>query len=117
MAMSGSLRPRPVQIGGHTRMAIGPTPMSAGLGYPMKISAGPPTTMAAGSDWRIVVGVGFPAMHGDGLGFHGGRAEIVLDGLCCVRKVAVKLCMEVGQLLDMSMSSSDVVGASTSSMM
>src|SRR5437867_11844601 len=107
MAMSGSLMPRPVQIGGHTRMAIGPTPMSAGLGYRMKISAGPPTTMAAGFDWRIMVGVGFPAMNGDRLGFHGGPAEIISDGLRCLRKAAAKSFMKVGQLPDMSTSSSE----------
>src|SRR5438046_10618632 len=92
MAMSGSLMPRPAQIGGHTRMAIGPTPMSAGLGYPMKISAGPPTTMAAGSDWRIMVGVGFPAMDGDRPGFHGVRAGIISDGHRCRRQLAAESC-------------------------
>src|SRR4030095_10639682 len=71
MAMSGSLMPRPVRTGGHTRMAIGPTPTSAGPGYHMKISAGPPTTMAAGSNWRIMVGVGVPAMDWELPGVHG----------------------------------------------
>src|SRR5437588_11578201 len=101
MAMSGSLMPRPVQIGGHTRMAIGPTPTSAGPGYRMKISAGPPTTMAAGSDWRIMVGVGFPAMNGGRPGFHGGRAEIISGGLRYLRKAAVKSSMKVSPLPDM----------------
>src|SRR6266496_4985541 len=97
MAMSGSLKPRPMQTGDRTRMAIGLTSMSDGLGYRMKISAGRPITMAAGSDWRIMVGVGFPAMNGDRPGFHGGPAEIISDGHRCLRKAAAKSFMKVGQ--------------------
>ena len=81
MATSGSLMPRPTRIGGRTRMATGPTPMSAGLGCRMRISAGPPITTVAGSDWKTMAGAGFPAMNGDRPGSPGGPAEIILAGL------------------------------------
>src|SRR5690242_17351059 len=72
--------PRPTRTGGRIRMATGLTPMSAGHGYRMRISAGPLITTAAGFDWKTTVGAGFPAMSGDRPGYHGGLAEITLVG-------------------------------------
>src|ERR1700745_3641235 len=100
MAMSGSLMQRPARIGDHTRMAIGPTPTSAGPGYRTKISVGRPITMAAGSGSRTTVGAGFPDMNGDRPGSHGEPVEIMSAGLRCRRRAAVKSFMRVGQLLD-----------------
>src|SRR6516225_8521128 len=82
-ATSGSLMPRRTRIGGRTRMATGLTPMSAGHGYRMRISAGPLITMAAGFDWKIMVGAGFPVMNGDRPGCPGGRAGTTSVGHLC----------------------------------
>src|SRR5437764_12841086 len=97
MAMSGSLMPRPAQIGDHTRMAIGPTLTSAGLGYRTKISVGPPITMVAGSGSRTTVGAGFTDMNGDQLGSHGEQAEIMSAELSCHRWTSEKDVMIVGR--------------------
>src|SRR2546423_15156150 len=97
MAMSGSLMPRPAQIGDHTRMAIGPTLTSAGLGYRTKISVGPPITMVAGSGSRTTVGAGFPDMNGDRLGSHGEPAGIMSAGGRCLRGPAAKSVFEAGR--------------------
>src|SRR5260370_31881826 len=96
MAMSGSLMPRPARIGDHTRMAIGPTLTSAGLGYRTKISVGRPTTMVAGSGSRTTVGAGSPDMNGDRLGSHGEPAEIMSAGLRCLLRPAVKSFLKIG---------------------
>src|SRR6266850_8118462 len=117
MAMSGSLMPRPAQIGDHTRMAIGPTLTSAGLGYRTKISVGPHITMVAGFGSRTTVGAGFPDMNGDRLGSHGEPAEIMSAGLRCLRRAAVKSFMKVGQSLDVPMSISESGLAITTSSM
>src|SRR6266853_5756398 len=104
MAMSGSPMLRPTRIGDPTRMAIGPTPMSAGLGYRTRISVGRPITMVAGSGVRITAGAGFQDMNGDRRGFHGEPVEIMLAGIHCLRKAAAKSFMKVGQAHHVSMS-------------
>src|SRR5207244_1043854 len=115
MAMSGSPMLRPTRIGDHTRMAIGPTLTSAGLGYRTKISVGRPITMVAGSGLRITAGAGFPDMNGDRPGSHGEPAEIMLAGLPCLRRAVVKSFMKVGQSLDVPMSISGSSLATTNS--
>src|SRR6266446_2325127 len=97
MAMSGSPMLRPAQIGDHTRMAIGLTLTSAGLGYRTKISVGRPITTVAGSGSRTTAGAGFPDMNGDRLGSHGEPAEIMSAGLRCLRTAAAKSFMKVGR--------------------
>src|SRR5205814_9102758 len=42
-------------------MATGPTPMTVGHGFLMKISAWQPTITGAGLTWLITAGSGFPA--------------------------------------------------------
>src|SRR2546430_17105349 len=90
MAMSGSLMPRPAQIGDHTRMAIGPTLTSAGLGYRTKISVGRPITMVAGSGLRITAGGWFPDMNGDRPGAHGEPAGSTSAWVSFLPRDAVK---------------------------
>src|SRR5258707_14525630 len=57
-------------------MATGLTPTTVGRGFPMKTSAGPRTTMAAGRDWRITDGSGSQAAIWTGAR-HGARGEPV----------------------------------------
>src|SRR5438045_9096292 len=90
MAMSGSLMPRPAQIGDHTRMVIGPTLRSAGLGYRTKISVGPPITMVAGSGSRTTVGAGFPDMNGDRPGSSCEPVDLMSAGLRCLLSAPVQ---------------------------
>src|SRR6202030_1921881 len=104
MAMSGSPMQRPAHIGEHTRMAVGPTLTSAGLGYRTKISVERPITTVAGSGSRTKLGAGFPDINGDRPGSHGEPAEIMSAALRCLRRPAVKSFMKVGQSLDVPMS-------------
>src|SRR5689334_8195677 len=101
---SGSQMPRPTRTGGRIRTATGLTPMSAGHGYRMRISAGPLITTAAGFDWKIMVGAGFQAMNGDRPGYHGGPGEITLAGRRYRRREAANSSTKVDQSTDMSMS-------------
>src|SRR5205823_7454425 len=68
-------------------MATGPTPMTVGHGFLMKISAGQPTITGAGLTWLITAGSGFPAAIwiGGRLGFPGEPVAITLAGRPCRR--------------------------------
>src|SRR6266545_2660009 len=70
-------------------MAIGLTPMWAGHGFLMRISAGRPTTMAAGLTWPTTAGSGSPAMtlNGDQPGCPGELEAIMSAGRRCHRAV------------------------------
>src|SRR6185437_4075935 len=83
------------------------TPMSAGHGYPMRISAGPLITTAAGFDWKTMAGAGFPVMNGDRPGYLGGLAEITLVGRLYRPQEAAKSSTKAAQSADMSMSISE----------
>src|SRR5438046_9191401 len=68
-------------------MATGPTPMTVGHGFLMKISAGQPTITGAGLTWLITAGSGFPAAIwiGGRLGFPGEPVATMSDGRPCRR--------------------------------
>src|SRR5438045_5054156 len=102
--MFGNLTPRAIRSGGRTRTDIGPIPMSAGLGFRMRISAGQPIITAAGFAWKIMDGVGSLVMSGDRPGFRGGQAEITWVGLHYLRQAAAKSYTKAGQLPNMSTS-------------
>src|SRR5205814_2806515 len=68
-------------------MATGPTPMTVGHGFLMKISAWQPTITGAGLTWLITAGSGFPAAIwiGGRLGFPGEPVATMWDGRLCRR--------------------------------
>src|SRR4029450_4756327 len=88
MATAGNpMSPQAILTGVLMPMVIGPTLMWAGHGFLMKISAGQPTTTAAGPTWLITVGSGFPAviLNGDQRGFPGEQGAIMSAGRRCLR--------------------------------